>query len=130
MPSQEFEGVRPSHLSHLASKSRKQHSATWHRTLRPAIELARHWDSQSAWHRRTGQGRRGTLRQAWAEPGPASLLGFDLLCQAVSDPSLSHSRKRRSDCRWQLGPEWNIQTHWQVQASDDRRPGTRQGGLE
>ena len=82
MPSQEFEGVRPSHLSHLASKSRKQHSATWHMTIRPAIEraelclaLARHWDSQSAWHRRTGPGRRGTLRLAWAEPWPASLLG-------------------------------------------------------
>ena len=43
-------------------------------------------------------------------PGPASLPGCDLLCQAVSDPSLSHSRKRRSDCRGKWGPESSTRT--------------------
>ena len=59
-------------------------------TLRPAIEramlclaLARHWDGQSAWHRRAGPSRHGTLRLARAGSGPAALQGYDLLCQAV-----------------------------------------------
>ena len=106
--------------------------------LRPAIRvelamfclaLARPWDGQSAssWHRRAGPGRRGALRLARAGPGPRSLLDYGLPCQAVSDPSLGHSRKRRTDCRWQWGPESSIQA---TEARDDRRPGTRQGRVE
>ena len=58
-----------------------------------------HWprNSQSALHP-----SRGTL----AGPGPWAplLLGHDRLCQAVSDPSLGHSRKK-SDCRWHGGAQ-------------------------
>ena len=106
VPLQELdEGVHLGHLGHLTSESSKEYKSHRHMTLRPAFEramlcsaLARHWDGQSAWHR-------GTL----AGPGPASPLGCDRLCQDVSDPaSLSHLRKRRSDCRWQWGPDSSI----------------------
>ena len=93
------------------------------------LVLARHWDSQSASrarHRRARPGRRGTPRLARTGSGPASLLGYDLLCQAVSDPSLSHSRKKRSGCRWQRGPDSESSIQLQAKARNDGRPGTRQ----
>ena len=121
----------------LASKSRKKCSAHWHMTLRPAIEramlclaLARHWDCQSTLHRQAGPGRAAVAWSGWPgkDPGKRHLaLTCAVLCQTASDPSLSHSRKRRSDCRWQWGPGSSIQT--QAEARDDRRPKTRQGRL-
>ena len=80
----------------------------WHMTLRPAVawkllclvllssspSLGRSFSL--AVKLAPPQGR-AVAFPAGAGPGPSSLLGYDRLCQDVSEKSLSHSRKGKSD---------------------------------